>query len=139
MKQSKRNKRKIPTPFQDRVYNLTRKIPKGKVTTYGLLSKKLKSSPRAVGNALRNNPYAPEVPCHRVVSAALEMHGFDGQSGKNAPKLVKKQKMLEEEGVLFGRNNKVLRKSVWSPFEQRVQEKRNQGSFSDFGYVESVD
>ena len=53
-------------------------IPKGKVSTYGALSLLLKSSPRAVGQALRRNPYAPQVPCHRVVAASLELGGFSG-------------------------------------------------------------
>ena len=53
-------------------------IPKGKVSTYGALSQVLKSSPRAVGQALRRNPYAPQVPCHRVVASTLELGGFSG-------------------------------------------------------------
>ncbi|KFX97809.1 hypothetical protein O988_04666, partial [Pseudogymnoascus sp. VKM F-3808] len=57
------------TEFQERVYTLLTQIPEGRVTTYGALARALKSSPRAVGNALRNNPFAPEVPCHRCVNA----------------------------------------------------------------------
>lgn len=53
-------------------------IPKGKVSTYGALSQVLKSSPRAVGQALRRNPFAPQVPCHRVIASTLELGGFSG-------------------------------------------------------------
>lgn len=57
------------TPYQSRVYDLLRQIPAGKVSTYAALSRALGSSPRAVGGALRRNPFAPEVPCHRVIGA----------------------------------------------------------------------
>lgn len=57
------------TEYQTRVYDLLLQIPEGKVSTYAALSKALGSSPRAVGGALRRNPYAPKVPCHRVISA----------------------------------------------------------------------
>jgi len=57
------------TDFQERVYTLLKQIPRGKVTTYAAMSKALNSSPRAVGGALRNNPFAPEVPCHRCIAS----------------------------------------------------------------------
>ena len=57
------------TDFQTRVYTLLLQIPEGKVATYAALAKALKSSPRAVGGALRSNPFAPEVPCHRVLAS----------------------------------------------------------------------
>jgi O-6-methylguanine DNA methyltransferase len=66
------------TPFRFRVYDALRKIPAGKVTTYGLLAKHLKTSPRAVGGALRHNPYAPYIPCHRVIAADYFVGGFSG-------------------------------------------------------------
>ena len=68
------------TPFQAKVYALLKKVPKGKVTTYGALAKKLRSSPRAVGQALRVKPFAPRVPCHRVVSADGSIGGFRGKT-----------------------------------------------------------
>ena len=57
------------TEYQTRVYALLQQIPEGKVTTYAAMSKALNSSPRAVGGALRNNPFAPEVPCHRCIAS----------------------------------------------------------------------
>ena len=54
--------------FQERVWQLLKKIPKGKVTTYRLLAKQMKTKAyRAVGTACHNNPKPVVVPCHRVV------------------------------------------------------------------------
>ena len=67
------------TEFQDKVYKICSKIPKGKVSTYGEIAKALgKTGPmsRAVGNALNKNPYAPIVPCHRVVKS--DGSAYDG-------------------------------------------------------------
>ena len=67
------------TPFQQRVYDATCRIPAGRVTTYGLLARHLGCrSAQAVGQALRRNPFAPQVPCHRVIAADLRMGGFCG-------------------------------------------------------------
>lgn len=68
------------TQFQEKVYALLLQIPKGRVTTYGAIARVLNTSPRAVGNALRNNPFAPEVPCHRCVGSTGFITGFDGES-----------------------------------------------------------
>eukprot|EP00238_Polyblepharides_amylifera_P007602 CAMPEP_0196594952 /NCGR_PEP_ID=MMETSP1081-20130531/79762_1 /TAXON_ID=36882 /ORGANISM="Pyramimonas amylifera, Strain CCMP720" /LENGTH=131 /DNA_ID=CAMNT_0041919371 /DNA_START=130 /DNA_END=525 /DNA_ORIENTATION=+ len=87
------------TKFQYRVYQLCKAIPKGRVSTYGRLAKKLGSSPRAVGQALKKNPFAPIVPCHRVVAASLALGGFFGQWGTETPNGRRKQALLESEGV----------------------------------------
>jgi O-6-methylguanine DNA methyltransferase len=52
---------------------------------------------QAVGQALRRNPYAPAVPCHRVVSADGALHGFNGKTARC--ELCRKQELLEAEGV----------------------------------------
>jgi len=86
------------TPFQQRVYDAAREIPRGKVTTYKLLAESIGCGcPRAVGQALRNNPFAPEVPCHRIVRSDLTLGGFSGQT--EGPKIQKKIRMLRDEGV----------------------------------------
>lgn len=90
-----------PTAFERRLHEVCSSIPKGKVSTYGALAKVLKSSPRAVGQALRRNPLAPEVPCHRVVAASLDLGGFGGQWGACTPNVQRKKAMLEKEGVKF--------------------------------------
>lgn len=80
------------TPFERRVYEfLTKRIKRGNVITYGELAKALGTSPRAIGGAMRRNPYPPVVPCHRVVSA-------DG-IGYYTPKIDYKLFLLEIEGV----------------------------------------
>ncbi|KAH6684689.1 DNA binding methylated-DNA--cysteine S-methyltransferase [Halenospora varia] len=91
------------TDFQERVYTLLRQIPSGKVSSYAALSKALSSSPRAIGGALRRNPYAPEVPCHRVICADGSIGGFKGEA-QDAPSGInqkEKLRLLESEGVHF--------------------------------------
>ncbi len=85
------------SPFQQRVYQLLQTLPAGKVTTYGDLARALHTSPRAVGQALKQNPYAPRVPCHRVVMSDGSIGGYQGaQSGRQ---IKKKIALLEREGV----------------------------------------
>jgi len=87
--------------FYDKVYGLCKRIPKGKVTTYKMIAEKLGTRAyRAVGTAMRKNPYAPKVPCHRVVNSDGNIGGFSG-SVKN------KIRMLEKEGVKI-KNNRIL-------------------------------
>lgn len=84
--------------FADRVYEELRKVPKGKVTTYKLLAEKLGTKAyRAVGSALKNNPYAPEVPCHRVIKSDGSIGGFMGKM--NGEEVAKKIVLLRNEGV----------------------------------------
>jgi O-6-methylguanine DNA methyltransferase len=66
--------------FNQRVWALTARIPAGKVVTYGDIAAALGSprGSRAVGNALNKNPYAPGVPCHRVVGSTGHLTGFAG-------------------------------------------------------------
>ena len=92
--------------FNESVYLLCKRIPKGRVSTYGEIARVLNSKAfRAVGNALRKNPYAPVVPCHRVVASNGLIGGFGGEvKGK---KIQEKIKMLEKEGV-FVKNNKIV-------------------------------
>lgn len=82
--------------FSKQVYEITRKIPKGKVATYGQIAKILgrPKAARAVGQALHKNPYALIVPCHRVVATNGHLCGF-------AKGLEAKEKLLREEGVKF--------------------------------------
>jgi methylated-DNA-[protein]-cysteine S-methyltransferase len=90
------------TPFQERVYAITRKIPRGQTMTYGEIAKILKSSPRAVGQALKRNPYAPIVPCHRVIKSDGTLGGFNGKMNSK-----KKIKLLKNEGVQFKKGIKI--------------------------------
>ena len=59
-------------------------------------------SSRAVGQALRVNPFSPEVPCHRVIRSDFTIGGFSGQL--DGPQIERKKAMLKEEGVRFEGN-----------------------------------
>lgn len=89
-----------PSAFDKRIYQLTSRIPRGFVCTYGELARAAGcGSARAVGQALRRNPYAPGVPCHRVIASDLRPGGFQGACG--GTKLSNKLGLLESEGVVF--------------------------------------
>jgi len=92
--------------FDERVWKLMEEIPRGKVTTYGQIAKKLNTRAyRAVGNACRKNPYAPRVPCHRVVRSDGTIGGFGGKtSGKSVEE---KTQLLRGEKVEV-RNGRVV-------------------------------
>jgi len=94
--------------FAERVYRAARKIPKGKVTTYKEIALKLNTKAyRAVGTALNRNPYAPAVPCHRVVTSNGNIGGFARGSRAKAEMLrkegieVKKGKIVNFEKIFF--------------------------------------
>ena len=91
--------------FNDRVWKLMATIPKGKVTTYALIAKKLHTKAyQAVGNACRENPYAPRVPCHRVVKSDGTIGGFAGKTkGKtvqNKIELLRREKVRVKDGKI---------------------------------------
>ena len=94
--------------FNEKVYALLRKVPKGKVTTYKALAEKLGTKAyRAVGQAMRCNPYAPMVPCHRVVSSDGSIGGFMGNKNSDSREINKKIRMLKKEGIQV-KNNKII-------------------------------
>lgn len=101
------------TAFQQRVYDAIQLIPAGKVVTYGELARFLECrSAQAVGQALRRNPFAPEVPCHRVVKGD---HSIGGYAGKiEGEKIQKKVRLLMKEGVIFNDLGRVEESSIWA-------------------------
>ena len=80
--------------FYVKVWKACFEIPAGKTMTYGELAKKAGSpkAARAVGGAMRNNPWPPIIPCHRVVGADGKMCGYSAQGG-----IPLKEKMLAYE------------------------------------------
>lgn len=82
------------TLFRKKVYKAILEIPKGETRSYRWVAEKTGNfkSYRAVGNALNNNPYSPEVPCHRVICS-------DGSIGGYAGGVKQKKAMLRQEGV----------------------------------------
>ena len=90
--------------FNQKVWALTARIPRGQVVTYADIAKALGTNAyRAVGNALNKNPYAPKVPCHRVVGSDGSLTGFAGG-------IPKKQRLLQDEGIEFKSNRAMLNK-----------------------------
>jgi methylated-DNA-[protein]-cysteine S-methyltransferase len=86
--------------FNQKVWAVTARIPAGQVTTYAAIARELGTKAyRAVGNALNRNPYAPAVPCHRVVGSNGSLTGFAGG-------LEKKRRLLAQEGIAL-RDGKV--------------------------------
>jgi len=86
------------TAYQQRVWRALQRIPPGQTLTYGQLAKRLRSSPRAIGNACRRNPLPLLVPCHRVVATG----GLGGFAGETTGKpLALKRWLLEHEGVVL--------------------------------------
>ncbi|MCX6799021.1 MAG: MGMT family protein [Candidatus Diapherotrites archaeon] len=92
----------MPKAFDEAVWRLLRKIPRGRVTTYKRIAAALgkPGGARAVGNACGKNPRAPQVPCHRVVKS-------DGSIGGYAKGAGKKISLLRSERVGI-RGNRVL-------------------------------
>ena len=91
--------------FNEKVWAICARVPKGKVTTYAAIARKLGTvAYRAVGNAMNKNPYAPGVPCHRVVGSDGSLTGF-------AAGIEKKKRLLKAEGVVFVNGKVDLKKS----------------------------
>ncbi|MEK6918445.1 MAG: MGMT family protein [Nanoarchaeota archaeon] len=88
----------------EKVYYYCKKVPRGKVTTYGEIARVIGTKGyRAVGGALNRNPHAPVVPCHRVVNSKGELHGF-------AWGINKKELMLKKEGITITKGKVDLKK-----------------------------
>ncbi len=71
------------TYFQLKVWNYLKTIPKGKVKTYKevAIGIKMPKAARAVANACAKNPYAPKIPCHRVIRSDGGLGGYSGPGG----------------------------------------------------------
>ena len=90
------------TDFQSQCYASLKKVPRGMVITYAGLAEIIgrPRAHRAVGSAMNKNPFAPEVPCHRVVKSNGDLGGFADDTSV-------KIKRLREEGVLVC-DNKIV-------------------------------
>lgn len=90
--------------FNEEVWELCKRIPKGRVTTYKEIADALGTHAyRAVGQALNRNLYWPEVPCHRVVGSDGSLTGF-------ASGLDKKKQLLSSEGIRISKDKIELKK-----------------------------
>ena len=84
------------TKFQLKVWAYLRKIPRGSLKTYSQVAKAIRKprAVRAVANAIGKNPYAPKIPCHRVIRSDGSLGGYSGKGG-----IKTKRFLLKKEGV----------------------------------------
>ena len=83
------------TKFQIKVWKYLKTIPKGQVNTYKEVAIGIKrpNSARAVANACGKNPYAPKIPCHRVIRSDGGLGGYSGRGGiKRKLRLLRSEK-----------------------------------------------
>lgn len=79
--------------FSEKVYRLTKRIPRGRVSTYGEVARALNTKAyRAVGNALKNNKHPDIIPCFKIVKSNGEVGGYSGSDPKNIKKKIQKLK-----------------------------------------------
>lgn len=81
-------------PFYQKVWRACAEIPKGEVRTYGWVAQRIgkPGAARAVGTALSKNPFAPAIPCHRVVRSDGQLGGYSAPGGSKA----KKERLIRE-------------------------------------------
>lgn len=107
----------MPT-FSERVFDIVKQIPKGKVSTYGQIARMMGSprSARYVGWALRGNKEPVSTPCHRVIfkdGRICEGYAFGGPDAQ--------RKLLEDEGVAFVDDMHVdMESCLWAPEADRL-------------------
>ena len=96
----------MPDRRYQRIYDVVRRIPRGRVATYGLVAL-VAGYPRAarIAGLAMHHCDDPTVPCHRVVNA----------SGGLAPHFVSQRPRLEREGVTFAGRNVALARHLWTP------------------------
>ena len=84
------------TKFQLKVWAYLSKIPRGRVKTYSQVAKAIGKplAVRAVANAIGKNPYAPKIPCHRVIRSDGSLGGYSGKGGVKT-----KRFLLQKEGI----------------------------------------
>ena len=86
------------TKFQKKVWNYLKTIRKGTVKTYKQVAIAINrpKSARAVANAVGKNPFAPKIPCHRVIRSDGSLGGYSGKGGVKTKKL-----LLKREGAIL--------------------------------------
>ncbi len=100
--------------FQKDVCQMMKMIPKGRVTSYGMIAKRINSGPRAVGTAVARNPWPLFIPCHRVVPANLEIGNYSIGGTLSEHGCEVKRELLERELVPI-QGDRISSKAVWIP------------------------
>ena len=88
-------------PFFQRCWDACRSIPRGETRSYGWLARQVTGSlgaARAAGQSMRRNPLPVIIPCHRVIAATGDLHGFAGSVVKGGEELSRKEALLRLEG-----------------------------------------
>lgn len=92
------------TEFQRKVYLELLNVPRGETISYGELARRIGCrSAQAVGQALKRNPFAPDVPCHRVIASDGSIGGFEGR--RKGETIDKKQRLLAVERLSKSKGN----------------------------------
>lgn len=114
-------KRRRLTEFRRQVLAACKSVKRGSFTSYGEIAKALgRGSARSVGTALKGNPFAPIVPCHRVVRSDFTIGGFHGATDPASPEIARKISLLKAEGVRFGDDGRVVPDSYVTAAEMRA-------------------
>lgn len=93
-----------------RCLNALLDIPSGRWTTYAALARHLGTHARSIGGGMKDNPYAPAVPCHRVCAADGTLGGYGGHWGADGKHAAEKKQRLRAEGVRFDGRGKLIGK-----------------------------
>jgi len=100
--------------FEKSVCQVMKEIPKGRVTSYRLIAKRISSGPRAVGTGVARNPWPLFIPCHRVVPASMEIGNYSIGGAPSDYGCEVKRDLLEREGVSI-EGDKITSKALWVP------------------------
>lgn len=102
----------MPSPVYRRIYDVVKRIPKGKVSTYGQIATLTQcSGPRQVGYALHGTPKGESIPWHRVINSQGRISLPKGSESHDIQRL-----LLESEGIVIDETGKVsLKKFQWKP------------------------
>ena len=94
--------------FSERVLEIAGRIPRGRVSTYREIARALNTRAyRAVGQALKRNPHAPVIPCHRVIKSDGSLGGYRGNETS------KKLRLLKKEGIKIRKGKIDLEKYLY--------------------------
>jgi len=88
--------------------------------SYGDVALHLKTCARAVGSAMKRNPFAPNVPCHRVIASDRRLGGFHGQWNEASEEVKRKRSILETEGVRFDLDGRVSETCMLYAMGERI-------------------
>lgn len=95
----------IKQTLENKIFEITKEIPRGKVASYKQIALKVKDKnySRLVGRIIATNKNWPEVPCHRIVYASGKIGNWSLKGGTK-----RKKDLLKSEGIVI-KNNRVLK------------------------------